>query len=386
RQMLELPSYHMFRFKSHPQGIELAERLLKLSPVPMSKVFFANSGSEANDSAIKLVWYYNNALGRRAKKKIIGRRGGYHGVTVASGSLTGLQRNHSDFDLPLSGFLHTDCPHYWRYGEAGESEEAFATRMADNLEKLILSEGPETVAAFIAEPVMGSGGIIVPPRTYFEKVQAVLKRHDVLFIADEVICGFGRLGHMFGCQAFNLKPDIITMAKGLSSGYLPISAVLISQAIYDACLAESAKLGVFGHGFTYSGHPVCSAVANETLRIYEEIDIVGKVRAVAPILQESFRGFADHPLVGEARGLGLMAGLELVKDKGTKEPFPPELNVGLFIERRCQEHGVILRSLGDALTAAPPLTIEPKQVEEIARVVGVALDETLAHARKEGWL
>jgi 4-aminobutyrate---pyruvate transaminase len=191
-QLNKLPSYHMFRFKSHSPGIELAERLIRMAPVPMSKVFFANSGSEANDTAIKLVWYYNNALGRPRKKKIIGRKGGYHGVTIATGSITGLARNHRDFDLPIPGMLHTDCPHHWRFGRPGEDEEAFATRMAQNLEELILSEGPDTVAAFFAEPVMGSGGVIVPPRTYFEKVQAVLKKYEVLFVVDEVICGFAR--------------------------------------------------------------------------------------------------------------------------------------------------------------------------------------------------
>ncbi|HKF73119.1 MAG TPA: aspartate aminotransferase family protein [Stellaceae bacterium] len=386
RQMLELPSYHMFRFKSHPKAIELAERLIALSPVPMSKVFFANSGSEANDTAVKLAWYYNNARGRRAKKKIIARRGGYHGVGLGSGSLTGLDRNHRDFDLPLPGFLHTDMPHHWRYALPSETEEQFATRLADNLEKLILAEGPDTVAAFIAEPVMGTGGIILPPKTYFEKVQAVLKRHDVLFIVDEVICGFGRLGDMFGSTTFGLKPDIISTAKGLSSGYLPISAVLVSEEIYRACLEESGRIGVFGHGFTYSGHPVCAAVAVEALKIYEETDIVGHVRKVSPLLQEGLRRFAGHPLVGEVRGIGLMGGLELVKDKAGKMPFAPELNVGLYIERRCQEHGAILRALGDTLTAAPPLIIEPGEIEQILRIIGLALDETYDHAKAEGWM
>ncbi len=383
-QSMKLSSYHMFRFKSHPAGIELAERLIKLAPVPMSKVFFANSGSEANDSAIKLIWYYNNALGRTSKKKIIGRHGGYHGVTIASGSVTGLQRNHSDFDLPLPMMRHTACPHYWRFGQAGESEEQFATRMAEELEKFILSEGPDTVAGFFAEPVMGSGGVIVPPKTYFEKIQKVLRKYDVLFVADEVICGFGRLGDMFGTTTYNLKPDLISIAKGLSSGYLPISAVLISEPIWQACLQESSKLGVFGHGFTYSGHPVCAAVANETLEIYKEMDIVTTVRKVAPALQDGFRAYADHPLVGEARGVGMMAALELVRDKKAKEPFAPQANVGLYIERRCQAHGVILRALGDALTAAPPLVASADEIREINRVVGVALDETLDHVKRCG--
>jgi len=382
-QMLKLPSYHMFRFKSHNPGIELAEHLIRIAPVPMSKVLFANSGSEANDTAIKLVWYYNNALGRSQKKKIIGRKGGYHGVTVAAGSITGLYRNHWDFDLPIPGMLHTDCPHHWRFGLSGESEEAFATRMAESLEKLILSEGPDTVAAFFAEPVMGSGGVIVPPRTYFEKIQSVLRKYDVMFIVDEVICGFGRLGDMFGTTTYNLRPDMMTLAKGLSSGYLPISALLVSDRIWEACLKQSGKIGVFGHGFTYSGHPVCAAVANEVQKIYDEMDILTAVREVTPVLQDGLRAYSDHPLVGEVRGCGLMAGIELVRNRKTKEPFPPEANVGLYIERRCQAHGAILRSLGDVLTAAPPLVISRDEVRELNRIVGVALDETLAFARKE---
>jgi 4-aminobutyrate--pyruvate transaminase len=387
KQMLALPSYHMFRFKSHGPGIDLAERLLELSPVPMSKIFFANSGSEANDSAIKIIWYYNNALGRPQKKKIIGRIGGYHGVTIATGSLTGLARNHTDFDLPIDRILHTMSPHYWREGLEGESEEQFATRCADELERLILAEGPETVAAFFAEPVMGSGGVILPPATYFEKIQALLRKYDVLFLADEVICGFGRLGAMFGCEIYNLKPDMITLAKGLSSGYLPISALLISEPIYQACLAQSDKIGVFGHGFTYSGHPVASAVALEALKIYAEMDVVAHVRAMAPLLQEGLRKFADHPLVGEVRGIGLVGALELVdKSRGPKVPVDPRHNIGLHIERRAQAHGVILRSLGDSLTIAPPLTIEAPAIRTILDVVARSLDETESHARAQGWI
>jgi 4-aminobutyrate--pyruvate transaminase len=382
RQMKQLPSYHMFRFKSHSPGIELAERLLALAPVPMSKVFFANSGSEAADTAMKLVWYYNNAIGRPEKKKIIGRIGGYHGVTIASGSLTGLARNHADFDLPIARVLHTDSPHYWRFGKCGESEGEFATRLAENLEKMILAEGPETVAAFFAEPVMGSGGVILPPATYFEKIQAVLRRYDVLFVVDEVICGFARLGDMFGTETYGLKPDIMTLAKGLSSGYLPISAVMISEPLWQACLAESGKIGVFGHGFTYSGHPVAAAVALETLDIYAELDIVERVRKVAPVLQDGLGALADHPLVGEVRGIGLVGALELVRDKATKESFPPHDNVGLTAERFCQEEGVILRALGDSLTVAPPLIVSEAEIGEILRVIRVALDRTLKHVEQ----
>jgi len=385
RQLLKLPSYHLFRFKSHQPGVELAERLIGMAPVPMSKVLFANSGSEANDSAIKLVWYYNNARGLPAKKKIVGRLNGYHGVTVAAASATGMARNHLDWDLPIAGFLHTGMPHHWRHGRPGESEEQFSARLAEELDALILAEGPDTVAAFFAEPVMGTGGVVPPPAGYFEKVQAVLRKHDVLFVADEVITGFGRLGDMFATTTYGLKPDMITLAKGLSSGYLPISAVLVSEAIWQACLAESAKLGIFAHGFTYSGHPVSAAVALETLKLYDELDILAHVRRVAPVLQAGLKRFAEHPLVGEVRGAGLMGALDIVRDKGTKENFAPARNVGLFLERRCQAHGVILRALGDVLTCAPPLVVAEAQVEEILRVLGLALDETLAHVRAEGW-
>ena len=328
----------------------------------------------------------DDALGRREKKKIIARRGGIHGVTIATASLTGLARNHTDFDLPINRILHVDCPHYWRGARGGESEADYATRLATELEDRILAEGPETVAAFIAEPVMGSGGVIVPPATYFDKVQAVLKKYDVLFLVDEVICGFGRLGDMFGCQTFGLKPDMITVAKGLSSGYQPISGLMVSQAIFEACVQQSEKIGVFGHGFTYSGHPVCAAVAVETLKIYEELDIVGHVtEAWRRRCSRVLRRYADHPLVGEVRGLGLVAGLELVRDKATREAFAADLNVGLYIERRCQERGAIrLRSLGDALTVAPPLVTDAATIDELVEIVGGALDDTLSYVRSSG--
>ncbi len=256
RQMLKLPSYHTFSHKAHPVGIELAEKLLSIAPVPMSKVFFVNSGSEANDTVVKLVWYYNNALGRPKKKKILSRVKAYHGVTVASASLTGLPNNHRDFDLPIANILHVDCPHWYRFGQPGESEEAFATRLAQNLEQRILSEGPETVAAMIGEPLMGAGGVLLPPVTYWEKIQAVLKKYEVMLISDEVICGFHRTGNTWGATTYGMKPDMITCAKALSSGYLPIGAVMITEEIYSALVKESEKIGVFAHGFTYSGHPV----------------------------------------------------------------------------------------------------------------------------------
>ncbi|MCW9002294.1 MAG: aspartate aminotransferase family protein [Rhodospirillales bacterium] len=377
-EMRRLSFYHGFNGRSTDVAIDLAERLIELAPVPMSKVFFANSGSEANDTAVKLVIYYNNALGRTLKKKIISRTKAYHGVTVATASLTGLPMNHRAFDLPIAGILHTDCPHHYRFANPGESEADFATRLAESLETLILSEGPDTVAAFIAEPVMGAGGVIVPPETYFEKVQAVLRKYDVLMIADEVICGFGRTGNLWGSQTFGIKPDIITCAKALSSGYVPISAVMVNEAIYQAVAEQSGKIGTFGHGFTYSGHPVPAAVALETLKIYDEIDIVGRVRTIAPHMQNGLKRFRDHPLVGEVRGVGLVAGVEMVADKETRAPFDPALGVGPYLVRRAQHHGMIVRALGDTIAFSPPLVIGKDRLDEMMTIFGKALDDTLA--------
>jgi 4-aminobutyrate---pyruvate transaminase len=384
RQLRRLPYYHTFNQKSHEPAAELAERIIALMPVPMSKVFFNNSGSEANDSAVKMAWYYNNARGRHRKKKIIARMKGYHGVTVAAASLTGLPNNHRDFDLPIAGIRHADCPHHYRFAKPGESEEDFATRLAESLEAQILREDPETVAAFIAEPVMGAGGVIPPPRTYFEKIQKVLEKYDVLLIADEVICGFGRTGNMFGSETYGLKPDIMTIAKALSSGYLPISATVVSEELYQAFVAQSEKIGIFAHGFTYSAHPVCCAVALETLRIYEERDIIGHVRAVAPRLQEGLRRFAGHRLVGEVRGVGLLAGVELVSDKATKAPFEAKVGAGAMFAARAQEHGLILRAMGDSVALCPPLVITAGEIDEMLRRFGKALDDTDAGLSRAG--
>ncbi len=376
--MRKLPFYHGFGSKTHEAGVELAERLLEISPVSMSKVFFANSGSEANDTAIKIIWYINNARGRPEKKKIISRTKGYHGVTIATASLTGLPNNQIDFDLPIDRILHTDCPHYYRFGLEGESEEEFATRCADSLRQLVEDEGPETIAAFFAEPVMGAGGVIPPPATYFDKIQAVLREYDILFVVDEVICGFGRTGNMFGCRTYDLKPDMISMAKGLSSGYLPISALLVSEDIFQSMVQESEKIGVFGHGFTYGGHPVSCAVALETLKIYEEMDIVGHVRRVSKHFGERIRSYADHPLIGECRQIGLLGALELVADKETGEPFEAMRGVGAYLAARAQEKGLISRAMGDSLAFAPPLIIEPDQIDEMFDLVDKSLVDTQA--------
>ena len=291
-QMKQLPFYHAFNQRSHEPAINLAEKLKSMAPVEMSKVFFANSGSEANDTVVKMVWYMNNALGRPQKKKIVSRIKGYHGITVASGSLTGLPHNHRSFDLPIQGIVHTGCPHYYRFGQEGESEEQFATRCAEELEQLIIKEGgADQVAAMICEPVMGAGGVIVPPKGYYEKIQAVCAKYDMLFVADEVICGFGRTGNVWGCQTMDIKPDILTCAKALSASFLPISAVMITDKVYQALMSESEKIGTWGHGFTYSGHPVAAAVALEAQKIYDEIDLFGHAKRLIAGLPEA------HPVV-----------------------------------------------------------------------------------------
>lgn len=365
-QMQTLPFSHLFTGRSHGPVIELAEKLKSVAPMPTSHVLFVGSGSAANDTAVKLIWYYNNALGRPEKKKIIARKKAYHGVTVAGTSLTGIPGNHAAFDAPLPGFLHTDCPHYYRGAEAGESEEDFSTRMAANLEALILAEGPETIAAFFAEPFQGAGGMIVPPAGYFPKIQAVLNKYDILFVADEVITGFCRTGAYWGSQTFDIQPDMVTCAKALSSAYLPIGAVLIPPAMQAAMVDQSAELGLFATGNTYSGHPVCAAVALKTLEIYEERGILAHVQDVIPRFQARLAAFAEHPLVGEARlGAGLVGGIELVADKATKAPFDPAKKMGMTLLNAAQNEGLLLRAVGDIGILCPPLIITAPQIDEM---------------------
>ena len=380
QELSRLPNYHGFGHKTPDVTIDLAEKILSLAPVPMSKVLFANSGSEAIDLAIKLIWYVNNARGRPDKKKLISRTKGYHGVTVAGASLTGLPHLHGDFDLPIDRIHHTDCPHHYRFANEGESESEFATRCADNLEKLIIEEGPDTVAAFFAEPVMGAGGVIVPAETYFEKIQAVLKKYDVLLVADEVICGFGRTGNMWGSTTMGMRPDMLTMAKALTSGYIPMSALMISEEIYRDLVTQSENFGVFGHGSTYAGHPVAAAVALETLAIYQERDTVGHVRSVAPALQDGLRRFQDHAMVGEVRGLGLIGAIELVADKISKAPFSKELGVGAKCQEFCYQEGLVVRAMGDSVAFCPPLITTTEEVSEILNRFETALGLT------EAWL
>ncbi len=382
-QMRRLPYYHGFAHRAHPPSIELAERLLAIAPQSLSKVLFSTSGSEAVDTAVKLVWYYNNARGRPQKKKIISRVKGYHGVTVAAASLTGLPHLHRDFDLPIANILHAPCPHHYRNAEPGETEEAFAARMAAELEALILREGPDTVAAFIGEPVMGAGGVIVPPAGYWARVQEVCRRHDVLVVADEVICGFGRTGKMFGCETFGITPDMMTVAKALSSAYLPISALLLSDEIYQALADNSSAVGMLGHGYTYGGHPVSAAVALETVKIYEERRILDHVAEVGPHLQARLTALGDHPLVGEARGIGLIGAIELVADKPTRRPFDPVGKVAAHAAQRAIAHGAIVRNLGDTIAFCPPLIIKPDEIDALVDAVAAALDDTQVWIERE---
>jgi 4-aminobutyrate--pyruvate transaminase len=384
-QMRQLPFYHSFTGKSHMPMIDLAEMLIERAPVPMSKVFFANSGSEANDTAIKMVWYFNNSVGRPDKKKLIGRVKGYHGITLAASSLTGLPANHRSFDVPLDRFVHTITPHFYHGGLPGETEEQFATRCADELEKLILAEGPDTIAAMWAEPIMGAGGVIIPPKGYYPKIQAVLKKYDILFVADEVICGFWRTGNYWGSQTLDMQPDILVCAKALSSAYLPISAIMINERIFQGLAEESHVIGTFGTGFTYSGHPVPAAVAIETLKIYDEIKIGEHVQAVGPVLQSELRRrFSDHELVGEVRGVGLIGALELVADKATRRNYDPKAKIGPRLIKLLEGHGVVGRALpGDSLAFSPPLIISEAEIHEMLDGVGRALDDLAVQLKRE---
>ena len=383
-QMRKLAYTHMFGSKSHEPAIELAEKLKAMVPVEDGRVFFGSSGSDANDTQVKLVRYYNNAIGRPRKKKILSRLKGYHGVTVASGSLTGLPNFHTHFDLPIEGVYHVSAPHYRRCAEPGETEAEFVARLAEELEETILREDPDTVAAFIAEPVQGAGGVIVPPAGYFEAIQAVLARYDVLFIADEVICGFGRTGNPFGCQTYGIRPDTMSLAKALSSAYLPISAVVVPEKMVEPITEISGEVGVFGHGYTYSGHPVCAAVASKVLDLYAERDLFGHAARVSGHFQARLAALGDHPLVGETRGVGLIGAVELEADPATATPFDPKAGIGAHCAKRGEAHGVIARPLGDAVAFCPPLVVTEDDIDQIFDRFERALGATLAHVRAEG--
>jgi 4-aminobutyrate--pyruvate transaminase len=379
-QMKKLSYSQLFAGKTNEASILLAEKLKAMVPFDAGRVFFGLSGSDANDTQMKLMWYYNNAVGRPEKKKIISRKRGYHGVTVASGSLTGLAPFHREFDLPIAGILHTECPHYYSEAVADESEGEFVDRIVAALEDMILREGPETIAAFIAEPILGAGGVIVPPPGYYEKVQSLLKKHDIFFIDDEVICGFGRTGQAFGAQTMNIVPTTMSVAKAVSSAYLPLSAVILPEFMYEAFESRSDELGNFGHGFTYSGHPVCAAVALRNLEIMEEMDLFNAAAKTGALLQEGLQRFVDHPLVGEVRGAGLLAAIELVREREPRTPFKTSDGVGAYCTAACQEEGLIVRNIGDTMAFCPPLIISSDQIDELLTKFGRGLEKTLAWA------
>jgi 4-aminobutyrate--pyruvate transaminase len=385
-QLGKLPYYHLFGGRTHEPAIELAEKIKELYPIPMARVIYGCSGSEANDTQVKLIWYMMNALGKPEKKKIISRKKGYHGVTLVSASMTGLPINHGSFDIPFDFVKHTSTPHFWREGQPGETEAEFNQRMAADLEELILAEGPDTVAAFIAEPVMGAGGVIVPPKGYFPAICPVLQKYDILFIDDEVICGFGRTANWFGAETFGMEATSVSMAKQITGGYVPLSAVAINAEMADAIEAESNRYPALGHGFTYGGHPLGCAVAVKTIEIYQRRDIVGHVRNISPLFQAKLQSFADHPLVGEARGVGLMGALEVSPDPANAATFAQPGKVGGKLAAELLGHGVILRAMGDTLGFCPPMIITEDEIEELFEPMEKALDATYAWARAEGHL
>lgn len=387
-QLHTLSFSHLFGGKSHKPGVALADKLAEMVPIDDARVFFGNSGSDANDSHFKMLRYYFNAIGKPDKRKIITRERAYHGVTVASGSLTSLPINIEHFDAPLEALhiLRTDSPHYFSSHLKNETEEQFVDRIVSNLEDLILSEKPETIAAMIVEPITGASGVIVPPDGYYEKVQAVLHKYDILIWADEVITGFGRTGSDFGCTTMGIKPDLMTFAKQLSSAYYPISAAVIPGYMHDAMTQQSKESGVFGHGYTYSGHPVGCAAALKTLEIMERDSLFDKAAEAGDYLHQSLSKLKEHVLVGEIRGKGLLAAIELVPNKGEDDRFVGG-KVGAFAQLACQQHGLIVRAVaGSSVALCPPLIISHAQIDEIVLKLSLALDDTLAFVEKEGLL
>jgi len=383
RQMQQLPYYHTFAHKSHEPSIRLAEKLVEWTPEKLTRVFFTSSGSEATDTVIRLVRYYNNALERPEKKKIIARNKAYHGTTLAAGSLTCLPVSHRDFDLPGIPVIYVTCPHFYRFGLANETEQDFTARLLGEIETVILSEGPETVGAFIGEPLMGAGGVLPPPTGYWQGVEALCRKYDILLIADEVINGFGRLGSRFGCDHYGFTPDIAITSKQLTSSYMPLAAVMMSEEIYDVVADNSHKIGTFGHGFTATGHPVATAVALENLAIIEERDLVKNARSLGMRLKEGLSRLNGRPFIGEVRGEGLIAAVELVADPETKRPFADAGKVGAEAFRVAHSEGLIFRAIGDTLALCPPLIISANEIDLIVERMHRVVDRVSDWIRSE---
>ncbi|WP_095092630.1 aspartate aminotransferase family protein [Pseudomonas sp. Irchel 3A5] len=373
RQMRELPYYNLFFMTAHPPVLELAKVISEIAPEGMNHVFFTGSGSEGNDTMLRMVRHYWAIKGQPNKKTIISRVNGYHGSTVAGASLGGMTYMHEQGDLPIPGIVHIPQP-YW-FGEGGDmTPDEFGIWAAEQLEKKILELGVDNVGAFIAEPIQGAGGVIVPPESYWPKIKEILDKYDILFVADEVICGFGRTGEWFGSDFYGLKPDMMTIAKGLTSGYIPMGGLIVR----DEVVAVLNEGGDFNHGFTYSGHPVAAAVALENIRILREEKIVERVNAeTAPYLQKRLRELSDHPLVGEVRGVGMLGAIELVRDKTTRERYTGK-GAGMICRTFCFNNGLIMRAVGDTMIIAPPLVISFAEIDELVEKARKCLDLTLA--------
>ncbi len=373
-QMRKLSYGTLFASKSHEPAILLAEKLIELSPFNEGKVFFGSSGSDANDTQIKIFTYLNNATGKKNKKNFLARKKAYHGITVASASMTGLPTQHQLFDLPLKGFYHTECPHYFKESYVDETEDSYTDRLITSVEEKINMVGPDSFAALIAEPLMGAGGVILPPKHYFPKLQAVLDKYDISLIDDEVICGFGRTGNYWGYETFDMKPASITIAKALSSGYLPISAVIIPDHIYEPIARASNQQGIFGHGYTYSGHPVACAVALKTIEIYEKTKLIDHVETVSKTFQKRLLDIRSNHIIGETRGVGLIGAIEIYENRELKQFFDPKFGAGIKVMKLCQRHGLLVRAIQDTIAICPPLIISNEEVNKLFDILEYSLE------------
>jgi len=386
RQAYKLAYYHTYAAHTTEELATLSDRLVRMAPGKPSKVFFGLSGSDANETQAKLVWYYNNLRGQPKKKKIISRERGYHGCSVISGSMTGMSFYHDHMDLPFPGILRTGTPHHYWGAEPGETEEAFSRRRAAELEELIVREGAETIGAFIAEPILGTGGITPPPAGYWHEIQAVLRRYDVLLIADEVICGFGRTGAVFGSNLYGMEPDLVTVAKGLTSGYVPLSAAIVGEKVYDVMEEAADRVGAFSHGYTYSGHPIAAAAANAVLDIVESERLSDRARIVGSHFQRRLKQrFAQLEIVGEVRGVGLLGAVEFVADRQTKRRVDAELKVGARISKAARDLGLIARAMphGDILGFAPPLVVSEGEIDVIVDLAYRATKKVMDELAKQ---
>lgn len=388
QQMMTLPFYNSFFQTTNVPAVKLAGKLASLAPRVDGRgfghVFFSSSGSESNDTNVRLVRRYWDLLGQPQRKVIISRHNAYHGSTMAGASLGGMGAMHAQGDLPIPGIVHIGQPHYWEHAQGGESREDFGLRAARWLEDKILEIGPDQVAAFIGEPVQGAGGVIIPPETYWPEIQRIVDKYGILLISDEVICAFGRLGHWFAYEKFGMRPDLVTFAKGVTSGYIPLGGVMVGERVARVLIEQG---GEFNHGYTYSGHPVACAVALANLELMAREDLPGRVRTdVGPYLAERFAELQDHPLVGEAETCGFVAGLVLVRDKARRLMFDPDLGVGMVCRGHCFGNGLIMRAVGDRMIIAPPLTMTRAQIDEMVALIRRCLDATLDELRSKGLL